>query len=68
MNKEKIENRLKEIKSNQEHLQSQYQNYENVIKPQLVAQLNANAGAIAELEQLLKPEPEKEENSPVGNN
>ncbi len=57
-----IAERLQQLRASREQHQQQLAAYQQAL-PQLTAQINAETGAIAELEKLLKPEVEKTESS-----
>lgn len=60
-----IAERLQQLRASREQHQQQLEECQQII-PQLTARINAETGAIAELERLLKPETEKTEPAPKG--
>ena len=60
-----ITERLQQLRASREQHQEQLAAYQQAL-PQLTAQINAETGAIVELERLLKPEVEKTESPKQG--
>ena len=61
----RIQERLAKLRASREQHQQLLAGYQQAI-PQLTAQVNAESGAIIELERLLKPEVEKTESPKQG--